>query len=145
MCAMNRIAIPALTLTLLASLVAAQPSGGRPHWVGTWMTSVIGRPPYPASPATTTQSTGSGQPPTTTAPPAAVRMIFPSNQTLREIVHTTLGGDRARVTFTNAFGTAPLSVGAAHIALRSKDAAIVPGSDRALTVSGMSAFTIPAG
>jgi lysophospholipase L1-like esterase len=64
---------------------------------------------------------------------------------LREIVHTSLGGTRARVVLSNAFGTAPLPVGAARIALRDKDAAIVAKSDRAVTFSGEAAITIPAG
>ena len=41
-----------------------------------------------------------------------------SNQTLRQIVHTSIGGDRVRVVLSNAFGTAPLEIGAADIALR---------------------------
>ena len=56
-----------------------------------------------------------------------------NDQTLRQIVHTSLGGDRVRIVLSNAFGTSPLSVGAAHVALREKDAAIVKASDRAVT------------
>lgn len=52
------------------------------------------------------------------------------------IVRTSIGGSRVRVQFSNAFGTAPLDMGAAHIALRSKDSAIVPGSDRPLLFNG---------
>jgi hypothetical protein len=37
------------------------------------------------------------------------------NQTLRQFVHTSIGGRRVRVILSNAFGTAPLAVGAAHI------------------------------
>ena len=68
-----------------------------------------------------------------------------NNQTLRQIVHTSLGGDRVRVVLSNAFGTSPLAVGAAHVALREKDAAIVPASDRALTFGGSPSVNIPAG
>ena len=46
---------------------------------------------------------------------------------------------------SNAYGTAPLTVGAAHVALRDKEAAIVPQSDRALTFGGRSSVVIPAG
>jgi lysophospholipase L1-like esterase len=46
---------------------------------------------------------------------------------------------------SNAFGTAPLPVGAARVALRDKGPAIVPGSDRALAFSGAPAATIPPG
>src|SRR5207302_8470909 len=79
------------------------------------------------------------------AAPAAARMVFPNNQTLRQIVHVSVGGDRLRVTLTNAFGAAPLTIGAAHVAIRAKDAAIANGTDRALMFSGSSTTTIPAG
>jgi len=68
-----------------------------------------------------------------------------NNQTLRQIVHGSLGGDRIRVVFSNAFGTSPLAVGAAHVALRDKDAAIVTKSDRALAFGGAPSVNIPAG
>ncbi len=61
------------------------------------------------------------------------------------VVHTSIGGRRARLQLSNAFGTAPLKVGAAHVALRDKESAIVPASDHALTFSGKPSFTIPPG
>ena len=60
-------------------------------------------------------------------------------------MHTTFGGDRLRVVFSNAFGTAPIAVGAAGIAVRDKDSAIVAGSIRPLTFAGQATTTIPAG
>ncbi|HEV3139997.1 MAG TPA: GDSL-type esterase/lipase family protein, partial [Vicinamibacterales bacterium] len=110
-----------------------QASTSTSHWVGTWKTALIGRPPYP--------------PPDPAAPPPAAqaRVPFPKNQTLRQIVHTTVGGDRVRVVVSNVFGTAPLVIGAAHVARRDHDAAIVAGSGRALTFGGRASATIPAG
>ena len=67
------------------------------------------------------------------------------NQTLRQIVHTSLAGRRVRLVLSNAFGTSPLTVGAAHLALREKDSAIVAASDRTVTFSGRPTMTIPAG
>src|SRR5260370_6075988 len=61
------------------------------------------------------------------------------------IVRTTIGGNRVRVQLSNAYGGAPLQIGSAHIAIRSKDSAIVTGSDRALTFSGKPSFSIPVG
>jgi lysophospholipase L1-like esterase len=61
------------------------------------------------------------------------------------IVRTSIGGRRVVVHLSNSFGTAPLRIGAAHIALRDKESAIVAGSDRALTFSGKPSFTIPVG
>jgi len=68
-----------------------------------------------------------------------------NNQTLREIVHTSVGGDQVRVRIANTFGTASLVVGAAHVAVSSSGAAIIPGSDRALTFGGRTSVSIPAG
>ena len=67
--------------------------------------------------------------------------------TLRQIVHLSIGGRRLRVRLSNAFGTAPLHISAAHIARAAAlgTAAIAPGSDRALLFSGAPDVTIPAG
>src|SRR5262249_12411969 len=75
-------------------------------------------------------------------PPAPLNF---KNQTLRQIVHVSLGGDRLRVVLSNAFGTVPLEVGAAHVALRDKDAAIQTKSDRPLTFGGRPSTFIAAG
>src|SRR4029453_14208076 len=64
-------------------------------------------------------------------------------KTLRLIVHTSIGGSRARVMFSNAFGTAPITIGAAHVALRDHDDAIKTGG-QPLTFSGRPTMTIPA-
>jgi len=61
------------------------------------------------------------------------------------VVRTSIGGRRVRVQLSNAFGTTPLKVGAAHIALHDKESAIVAGSDHPITFSGNASFTIPAG
>ena len=39
-------------------------------------------------------------------------------QTLRQVVHVSLGGSRLRVILSNAFGTSPLAIGGASVALR---------------------------
>lgn len=69
------------------------------------------------------------------------------NGSLRQIVHLSLGGSRLRVRISNAFGTAPLLVEGASIAL-----AKAPGvadadahSLQALTFDGSSTVMIPAG
>ena len=67
------------------------------------------------------------------------------NQTVREIVHASLGGDSVRVKFSNVFGTEPLKIGSAHVALSAGAGAIAGGSDRALAFGGRASVTIPAG
>ena len=68
--------------------------------------------------------------------PAAPGFVHFTNQTLRQIVHTSVGGSRLRVVLSNSYGTEPLAIGAAHIALRDSDAAIQTDTGRKLTFSG---------
>ncbi len=65
--------------------------------------------------------------------------------TLRQVVRISMGGDGFRVWLTNEFGTAPLNIGEAHLALRDMDSAIVPGSDRMLTFGGKASVAIAPG
>src|SRR6185437_10467076 len=46
-----------------------------------------------------------------------------SNQTLRQIVHTSIGGDLARIRLSNTFGVQPITLGEVHIAIRSNGSA----------------------
>ena len=133
-------------VTLALVLVALQPvmaQGPGEHWVGTWSTSEVGRPQTPPAAVPVPPPFMANQCPPV-APPAPAFMHF-SNQTLRQIVHTSIGGSRARVVFSNRYGTAPLAIGAAHLALRDRDSAIQPASVRPLTFSGKPTFTIPPG
>ncbi|HKC45203.1 MAG TPA: GDSL-type esterase/lipase family protein [Burkholderiales bacterium] len=68
-----------------------------------------------------------------------------TNQTLREVVRTSIGGHRIRVRIANTFGTATLHVGAVHIALAGSGSSIVPGTDQSLTFGGSESIDIPAG
>ena len=74
------------------------------------------------------------------APPATV-----NNQTLRQVVRTSIGGSKVRVVLSNAFGTAPIQVGGASVALRDKDAAIQPATSKMLFFAGAPTATILAG
>lgn len=58
------------------------------------------------------------------------------NRTVRQIVHTTLGGRRARIRLTNEYGERPLVIGAAHIAVRDSGTAIRGSTDRSVTFGG---------
>src|SRR5580692_9968529 len=127
------------TAILLGGVLALSAANNE-HWVGTWSTSVVTRP-QPARPA-------AGESPAATTTPASgaqAPALSLNNQTLREIVHVSIGGSRVRVVFGNEFGTAPLMIGAASIALRDKDAKIAANSSRALAFSGKPSVTIPAG
>ncbi|HKT24147.1 MAG TPA: hypothetical protein VJR04_06060, partial [Terriglobales bacterium] len=65
------------------------------------------------------------------------------NQTVREIVHTSIGGQSLRVRLSNAYGDGTIEIGAAHIALHADDSSIVPGSDHVLTFGGKPSISIP--
>lgn len=68
-----------------------------------------------------------------------------SGVTLREIVHISAGGAQVRVRFTNAFGTDPLAINDAHVALSAGGSAIQAGSDHAITFGGANSVRVPAG
>ena len=128
----------------LALLLPVPPSSAQPgeHWVGTWAVASVGRPqtaPPPLAPAAA--PVGQTQ---TTPPPPQPFMHF-NNQTLRQIVRGSIGGRRLRVVLSNAFGTSPLTIGAAHVAVRDAGSAIATGTDRALTFSGRPTISMPAG
>ncbi|MEJ2430422.1 MAG: SGNH/GDSL hydrolase family protein [Deltaproteobacteria bacterium] len=85
------------------------------HWVGTWATS-----------------------------PVSQGQTF-ADQTLRQIVHISIGGDWLRARLSNRFGTVPLVIDAASIGIQEAGASVVPGSLRALTFGGETSIAIAAG
>jgi lysophospholipase L1-like esterase len=119
---------PALLLTASALVAAlafplprahAEPATAA-HWIGTWGAAPAG-------------------------PTLGPRTKTFENQTLRLIVHSSIGGKRVRIRLSNEMGKTPITIGAAHIALRANGADIVAASDRALSFSGNASITIPPG
>ena len=68
-----------------------------------------------------------------------------SNVTVRELATVGVGGVAVRVRISNAFGDAPLAIGAASVGLAATGAAVVPGTLHALTFGGAPATTVPVG
>jgi lysophospholipase L1-like esterase len=68
-----------------------------------------------------------------------------SNQTIRMVVHTSVGGSSVRIKLSNLRSTTPLSVGAVDVAAQKEKATAVAGSQHAVTFSGAKSVTIPAG
>ena len=132
----------ALFLICVLGLALSIPAAAQEHWVATWAASPqaprvnFARPATPPAAPAAPPAQGNQAP--AFAPPPPI-----NNATLRMVVRTSIGGRRVRIQLSNAFGTAPLTVGAAHIALREKGSASVAGSDRPLTFSGKPSFTIP--
>jgi lysophospholipase L1-like esterase len=115
------------TVLAIITLAQAPPSAfAAEDWIGTWTAS-----PQPVWGADFF------------APLNIPRSMW--NQTVRQIAHVSIGGSRVRVVLSNEYGTHPLTIGAAHIALQGSGPSIVAGSDRALTFSGLATFTIPPG
>jgi lysophospholipase L1-like esterase len=124
---------------LLGHATMAQNAFAQEHWVASWAASPQARA---AGPARAAQPAAPGAP---AAPANPAQASSFNNQTVRMIVHTSIGGSRVRVELSNAYGTAALQVGAARVALRSKESAIVPASDHALTFGGKASVSIPPG
>jgi lysophospholipase L1-like esterase len=111
----------AVLLSLFAWVRPASAAAGG-GWVGTWAT-------------------------VPTAVPATNVATF-QDQTIREVVHVSVGGDTLRVRLSNEFGDKALHIGEAHVARAVPGAnprEIAAGSDRRLTFGGGSSVTIPAG
>jgi hypothetical protein len=100
-------------------LAAQQPA----RWFATWAPSVIATPPR--SPADSVDPFGGW-----------------ANRTVRQIVRSSIDGDRVRVRFTNEYGDRPIVIGAAHIAIRDSGATIRAGTDRTITSGGQTSITL---
>lgn len=73
----------------------------------------------------------------------AAKLEF-EDQTLREIVHTSIGGHTIRIRLSNAYGKQTLEIVSVHVALHAQGSNIVSGSDHPVTFSGQTAISIPA-
>lgn len=115
------VAAVALAVATFAAhpIALAGPGSGDQQWVATWATAQVSQ-----------------------APSAANEI---NDQTLRQIVHVSVGGEQVRVKLSNEFGTGPLVIGAAAIARRDAGEAILPESEHVLTFSGNTSFTLPPG
>jgi lysophospholipase L1-like esterase len=113
-------AVAAVALTAAFAVAPARAGQqGSARWIGTWATA-----PQPSM-------------------PGAVQTF--RNQTLRLIVHTSIGGARVRIRLSNTYGDRPLVIGSAHVARRAGGADIDATSDRALTFAGKPAATVGKG
>ena len=110
-----------------AAQVAATPASAavaeEPHWIGTWAASPLGFVAFDSDPA---------------PQPFA-------NQTLRQKLRISVGGDAVRIRLSNELGTTPLVIGAVTVAIAGADSTIDAASLHALTFGGASSITIPPG
>ena len=81
----------------------------------------------------------------TASPQPASSPLQISGQTLRQITHTSIGGDRVRIRLSNAYGTSDVVVGSARVAVSAGGAATIDGTHRVLRFNGSPTITISAG
>ncbi len=110
-----------IVLLLVVSFVPAGAQEGR--WIATWGASPL-KPtpamgPFPASPSF-------------------------DDQTVRQVVRISAGGERLRLRLSNEYGTQPLKIGAASVALASADGTPAKKSVQ-VTFSGAKSAIIPPG
>jgi lysophospholipase L1-like esterase len=113
----------AIVLLTAVSTVSAQSTAAKPSpasWVGTWATSPFDGDPWHTIPTLV-------------------------ESTLREIVHTSIAGKSVRVRLTNEFGTEPLRIDAATIAISGGVSSIDAASLHDLMFGGSPSIVIPPG
>jgi lysophospholipase L1-like esterase len=77
-----------------------------------------------------------------------VPLGMPANlwkQTIRQTARLSIGGSRVRIVLSNAYGTTPLTIGAANIAVAGEAGKIKDGSAHAVTFGGNPTIVIPPG
>jgi len=117
----RKTSIAGFALLILSLFCTSCAASAKECWIGTW---------------------ASGQQLTETRnlPPAPGL----SNNTLRQVVHMTLGGSKLRVQLSNAYGSSPVTIKAAHLAVSKGGSAIDAATDKALTFQGGTSITIKA-
>ncbi|MGZ3532299.1 MAG: SGNH/GDSL hydrolase family protein [Vulcanimicrobiaceae bacterium] len=113
---MNRFAALFVSTALTVLVLLSAPSAAAERWIGTWE----------AAPMSVDESSSF------------------TAQTLRQVVHISIGGDSLRIRLSNAFGDAPLVIAHTTVALsRDGSAQATPGTLRDVTFGGRRAITIP--
>ena len=120
----SRSALVATGLAFVLALPACAQTSKETQWVGSWASAQMA--------------------------PDANNSLSPQdypNATLRQVVRLSLGGEQLRVRLSNAYGTQPLTITAARVAVSMalNTARIDPATNRPLTFSGAPTVTIPAG
>ena len=93
--------------------------GGTQAWVGTWatgpqLTETSNNPPSPGL----------------------------TNNTLRQVVFSSISGSQLRLRLSNEFGDGPVTINAVHIALSTSGSSITTSTDKAVTFGGAAGVTI---
>ncbi len=130
------LAVGATTVAALAGALAFPAAGTASEcgtqgiackWVATWTAS-----PMAATPA---RLTG----------PDDFSSVGFNDQTIRDIVWTSVGGQAVRISLSNQFGRRPVTFGQVDIGVSAGGPLIIPGTNQRVTFAGKMAVTIPPG
>ncbi len=104
-------------------LCVSQPVGASSNsWIATWASSPQPKGPNPREP-----------------------FLSIDNQTVRERVRVSIGGNQIRLRLSNEFGSSPLLIGSVTVAVPTDAATVKAGAIRSVTFAGQKSITIPAG
>jgi lysophospholipase L1-like esterase len=104
---------------LVAPQLAAAP---RNAWIATWAASPQSVTPDPDEP-----------------------LLKIEDQTVRERVRVSIGGDQICIRLSNEYGSLPLPIGSVTVATPNDAASVRPGSIRSVSFGGRTSITVPAG
>src|SRR6516162_3380225 len=93
-------------------------AGSTNAWIATWATSPQSGTPNPREP-----------------------LLNIDNQTVRERVRVSIGGTQIRLRFSNEFGSSPLLIGSATVAVPIDGTTVKAGSIRSVTFEGQNSIT----
>jgi len=128
---MTRALRAALIVAAIALPASAQAAD---QWITSWVASAQG--PYPVG-------NPSAQP--------VLKFAFPTpeagarDQTFRLVLMPEIWGNKARLRFTNVFGTKPVTFDGVHAGLQLGSATLMPGTNRPVTFGGKPSVTIEPG
>ncbi len=117
-CEHRRATFRGLLVASLLALTAGDASAQAPHWVGTWGAVLQGSP---------------------------AQEVTARNQTVRHHLEISVGGPRLRLKLSNEYGSAPLVIGAASVAIAAADGAVRAGTFTTVRFAGATRVAIPPG
>jgi lysophospholipase L1-like esterase len=119
----KRAAFAALACAAVIASSTVSRAADAGNWIGVW--------------------TASPQPSWGAVPPSLPANLW--KQTIRQKARLSVGGSKVRIVLSNEYGSAPLTIGAAHIALAGGGGKIQEGTDHAVTFGGNPSIVIPPG
>jgi lysophospholipase L1-like esterase len=118
---------PSSSRSSAAANVNSSTAAGHNHWVSTWAASPMAATPSPLASAGDLSVAGF------------------KDQTIRDVVWASAGGQTARIRLSNVFGTRPVTFSQLDIGVSAGGAAVAAGTNRPVAFAGRAAVTIEPG